>query len=107
MGGVEGFAVNFGDGGDVFGGLEAAFDFEGLDPGFDEVGDEVNGGEVLGGEEVAVLAHFFELAVDDEFIRHAAGLRAFAAVGGTLTEGFGGEALSGVGDAEGAVDKNF
>ena len=58
MGGVEGFAVDLGDGGDVFGGLETAFDFEGFDAGFDEVGDEVDGGEILGGEEVALLAHF-------------------------------------------------
>lgn len=105
--GVEGFAVGAGDGGDVFGGFEAAFDLVGLDAGGDELGDEVDGGEVLGGEEVAVFAHVFFLAVDDEFVGHAAGLGAFATVGGALAEGFGSEALAGVGDAEGAVDEHL
>lgn len=99
MGCIEGFAIDLGDGGDVFGGLEPAFDFEGFDTGFDEVGDEVDGGEVLRGEEVAVLAHFLELAVDDELVGHAAGLRAFATIGGTLAKGLRGEALTRVGDA--------
>ena len=37
--------------------------------------------------------------VDNDFVGHAAGLGAFAAVGGALAEGFGGEALSGIGHA--------
>lgn len=104
---VDGFAVDAGDGGDVFGGFEAAFDFEADDAGVDEVWDEVYGGEVLRGEEVAVLAEVFWLAIDEDFVGHAASLGAFAAVCGALAEAFGGEALAGVGDAEGAVDEDF
>lgn len=106
-GGVEGFAVDLGDGGDVLGRLKAAFDFEGFDPGLDEVGDEVDGGEVLGGKEVAVLAHLFLFAINDELVGHATGLCAFAAIGGALAEGFGGQALAGVGNAESAVNEDF
>ena len=106
-GGVEGFPIDAGDGGDVFGGFEAAFDFEGFDAGADEVGDEVDGGEVLWAEEVAVFAEVAGDAIDDDFVGHAACLCAFAAVCGALAEGFAGEALAGVGDAECAVDEDF
>ena len=40
-------------------------------------------------------------------IRQPAGLRTFAAIGAALAERFAGEALTGVGDAESAVDKSF
>jgi hypothetical protein len=104
---VDGFAVDLGDGGDVFGGFEAAFDFEGADAEFDEAGDFFDGGEVLGGEEVAFVAEVDEGTVDDHLIGHATGLGALATVGAASAEGFGGEALAGVGDAEGAVDEDF
>ena len=104
---VDGFAVDLGDGGDVFGGFEAAFDFEGADAEFDEAGDFFDGGEVLRGEEVAFVAEVDEGTVDDHLIGHATGLGALAAVGAAAAEGFGGEALAGVGDAEGAMDEDF
>ncbi len=104
---VDGFAIDAGDGGDVFGGFEAAFDLEGDDPGFDEIRDKIDGGEVLWGEEVAVLAEITGFPIDNDLVGHAAGLGAFAAVGGALAEAFRGEALAGVGDAEGAVDEDF
>jgi hypothetical protein len=104
---VDGFAIDLGDGGDVFGGFEAAFDFEGADAEFDEAGDFFDGGEVLGGEEVAFVAEIDEVAVDDHLVGHATGLGALAAVGAAAAEGFGGEALAGVSDAEGAVDEDF
>ena len=47
------------------------------------------------------------IAVDEELIGQAAGLGALAAVGGAAAEGFGCEALAGVGDAECAVDEHF
>ena len=72
-----------------------------------EVGDEVVGGEVGGGEEVLLVAKVFLDAVDDELVGEAAGLGALAAVGGAASQRFGGEALSGVGDAEGAMDEDF
>lgn len=40
-------------------------------------------------------------------IGHATGLGALATVGAAAAEGFGGEALAGVGDAESAVDEDF
>ena len=47
-GGIDGLAVDAGDGGDVFRRLEAAFDFEAADAEGDEFGDFVDRGEVLG-----------------------------------------------------------
>ena len=105
--GVEGFAIDTGDGGYVFRGFEAAFDFETFHARADEIWDEIDGGEVLGGEEVAVLAEVLGHAIDYDFIGHAAGLGALAAVGGALAEAFGGEALAGVGDAQGSVHEDF
>ena len=46
-------------------------------------------------------------AIDEQLIRQAAGLGTLAAVGAAAAEGFAGEALAGVGDAQGAVDENF
>ena len=104
---INRLAINAGDGGDVLGRFEAAFDFEGADAEFDEAGDFLDGGEVLRGEEVALVSQVAQFTIDDHLVRHAAGLGALAAVGAAAAEGFGGEALAGVGDAEGAVDEDF
>ena len=106
-GGVDGLAVDAGDAGDVFGGFEAAFDFEAADAELDEVRDFVDGGEVLRGEEIGTTAGVAGLAVDDELIGHAAGLGAFAAIGAAVAEAFASETLTGVGDAEGSVDEDL
>ena len=58
-------------------------------------------------EEVAAVAEGDLDAVGDQIVGEAAGLGAFAAVGGAAAEGFAGEALAGIGDAEGTVDENF
>ena len=96
---VEGLAVGLGGGGDVVGGFEAAFDFEGVDADGGEVEDEVVGGEVLRGEEVGLVAEVFVVAIEDEVVGEAAGLGALAAVGGATAERFACQALAGVGDA--------
>lgn len=54
-----------------------------------------------------MFAEVLNDTIDNDFVGHAAGLGAFAAVGGALAEGFGGKALTGVGDAKCAVHKNF
>ena len=54
-----------------------------------------------------MLAEIAGFAIDDDLIRHAAGLGALATVCGALAQGFRGEALAGVCDAEGAVDENL
>jgi hypothetical protein len=100
-------AVDAGDAGDVLGGLQAALDLERRDAGTDEFGEDLESGEVLGAEEVASVAEIEGLAVGDQFVRKPAGLGALAAVGGASAERFAGEALAGVGDAEGAVDEDF
>jgi hypothetical protein len=104
---IEGLAIDARDAGDVFGGFEAALDFEGGDAGADEIGQDIEAGEVLRAKEVAAVTEINFLAVGDEIVREAASLGAFAAVGGAAAEGFAGEALARVGDAEGAVDKDL
>ena len=106
-GGIDGFAVDGGDGGDVFGGFQAAFDFEAGYAAGDESGDFPDGSEVLRGEEVVFVPEGGGCAVNNQLIRHATSLGALAAVGAALSEGFAGEALAGVGDAEGAMDEDF
>ncbi len=46
-GAVQGAAINLGDVGDVFGGFEAAFDFEGGDAGAEEIGQDLQTGQIL------------------------------------------------------------
>lgn len=106
-GGVDGFAINAGDGGDVFGRFEATLDFERGNARLDELGDEIDGGEILRREQVAFFAQIAELAIDDELVGHSARLSAFATVGGALPERFGGEALPRIRDAERAVNEDF
>ena len=48
-----------------------------------------------------------ELAVADDLVGHPAGLGALAAVGRPAAEGLAGQALAGVGDAEGPVDEDL
>ena len=104
---VKGLAVDACDAGDVFGGFQAALDLERGDAGADEVGEDVETGEVLRTEEVAAVAEIDLLAVGDKVVGKPAGLGAFAAVGGAAAERLAGEALAGVGDAEGAVDEDL
>jgi hypothetical protein len=61
----------------------------------------------LGAEQVAAVTEIDFLAVGDEVVRETAGLGAFAAVGGAAAEGFAGEALAGIRDAESAVDEDL
>ena len=104
---VDGLAVDAGEVGDVLGALEPALDLERGDAEAHQVGQDVEAGEVLRAEEVAAAAEVDLPAVGDEVVGHAAGLGAFAAVGGAAAERLGGEALAGVGDAERAVDEDL
>ena len=92
---------------DILGSLEAAFDFKTRHPESDQFGNLIDPREILRREQVTLIAHLAGDAVDDEFVGHAAGLGALAAIGAALPERFTGEALARVGDAEGAVDKGL
>lgn len=105
--GVDGFSINLSDGGDVFRGFQAAFNFKTGDAESHEIGDFLNGGEILRGEEVTAIAQVAERSVNDQAIGKAAGLRALAAIGAPLSQGFARETLSGIRHAEGSVDKGF
>ena len=104
---VERLPVNARDAGDVFGRFEPALDLERGDAGAHEVGQHVEAGEILRAEQVAAVAERHLFAVGNEIVGQAAGLGAFAAVGGAAAERFAGEALAGVGDAERAVDEDL
>ena len=106
-GGVHRATVGLRDGGDVFGGLQAALDLQGADAGADQVGHDFDAGEVLRGEEIGLVTEVADHAVDHEFVRQAAGLGAFAAVGRAATERFARQALAGISDAERAVDEDL
>jgi hypothetical protein len=67
----------------------------------------IDPGEVLRREEVTLVAEVARFPIDDEFVGHAAGLGAFATVRAALAERLAREALSRVGDAEGAVDEGL
>ena len=107
QGGVDGFPVNLADGGHILGGLQASLDLETFDARGDQVRNVVHRREVLRGEQVALVTQIAERPVHDKFVRHPAGLGAFAAVGTPLAERLARQALAGVGDAERAVDKDL
>ena len=107
QGGVDGFPVNLADGGHILGGLQASLDLETFDARGDQVRNVVHRGEVLRGEQVALVTEIAERPVHDKFVRHPAGLGAFSAVGTPLAERLARQALAGVGDAERTVDKHL
>jgi hypothetical protein len=104
---VERPAVDVCDVRDVFGALEPALDFQGGDSDAHEVGQHLKSREILRAQQIAAVAEVDGAAVGDEFVGHAAGLGAFATVGGAAAERLAGEALTGVGDTERAVDEDF
>ena len=63
--------------------------------------------EIAGREQIARVGQRFECAVDQQFVRQAAGLRALAAIGAAASPGFRRKALAGVGYAQRAVDEDF
>jgi hypothetical protein len=87
--------------------FQPALDLERGDAGAHEVGQHVEAGEILRAEQVAAVAEVNLPAVGDEIVGQAAGLGAFAAVGGAAAERLAGEALAGIGHAERAVHENL
>lgn len=81
--GGDGFTISVDDGGDVFGGAAAAFDFEDVDAGGDQFVEEWQSAEVFWAHDVAVFDLQFDAAfVVDEAVGFAAFLEAGAALGG-------------------------
>jgi hypothetical protein len=74
---------------------------------FNQFGDFIHRGEILGGQKIGSVAEIFGFSIDLKAIREATGLGALPAVGASATQNFTGQALARVGDAEGSVDKNF
>jgi hypothetical protein len=87
-------AINGGDGGNVVRRFEPTLDLERVKTEFDQFGDFIDSGEILGGEKVGTISEVAGLAVDFEGVGHAAGLSALPAVGAAATEDFAGEALA-------------
>jgi hypothetical protein len=91
---IDGLAINGGDGGNVVRGFEPTLDLERVKTEFDQFGDFIHRGEVLGREKVGPVPEIAGLAIDFEGVGHAAGLSALATVGAAATEDFAGEALA-------------
>ena len=104
---IDRVPVDPGDGSDVFRTFQAPLNLERSDAEANEIRQNIEGGEILRTEQVAAMAEVNLLAVGEQFVGHAAGLRAFSAVGGAAAERFAGQTLAGIGHAERAVDKNF
>ena len=102
---VDRFAVNRGDRCDIFGGFQASLDFKRGHAPFDEGWDFIHCGEILRRKQVALVAEVAQGTVHNEFVGHAARLRAFPAIRTPATEGLAGEALARVGHAQRSVNK--
>ena len=104
---VNGPSVVAGDVGDIFCRFEPPFDLEADYTGIDQLRDQVVCCKILWAQEIINVSQVHDLAVFDQFIAHAAGLGALPPIGRAATQGFTGQALAGVGDAKGTVDKGF
>ena len=72
-----------------------------------DLGDMMQRVQIAGRKQIARVVERLKLAVDDQFVGQAAGLRALAAIGAASAPRFGREALAGVGDTERAMHKDF
>ena len=106
-GGINGFAIDARDAGNVFRRLEPALDFETGDTQLHEARDFLHRGKILRAEKIASVAEIAGFAIHHQLIGHSTGLRAFAAIRAALAEALAGEALPGIGHAERAVDEDF
>jgi hypothetical protein len=61
---------------------------------FDQFGDFIHSGEILGGQKIGSVAKIFGFSIDLKTIREAACLGALPAVGATSPEDFTGQALA-------------
>ena len=104
---VEGLAVDAGDVGDVLGRFEPPFNLQRGHADTNQIRQDFQPGEVLRAEQVLPVAERDELAVGHQLERHAAGLRALAAIGRTAAERLARQTLAGVSDAERAMDENL
>ena len=83
---VQRLPVDPRDVGHVFGALEPALDLQRRHAGAHEVGEDVEAGKILRTQQVAAVAEVHRPAVGHELVGHAAGLGAFAAVGGAAAQ---------------------
>ena len=104
---VEGLAINPRNAGNVFGRFEASLDFQRGHSDANEVGQNLEAGEVLRAEQITFVAEGNLDAVGDQVVRQTAGLGTFAAVGGASAEGLTREALAGIRDTKGAMHKHL
>ena len=104
---VDRAAVGGGRCGHILGPFEPPLNLEAGDAGGDEFGHLLHRHQVLRREQILGIAEIVLLAVEDEVVGQAAGLRALAAVGAAAAPGLARETLAAVGDAEGAMHKDL
>ena len=95
------------DVGDVLRGLQSALDLERGHAHFDQLRNQVISRQVLGAQQILNVVEINELAVADDLIRHAARLGALTPIRRAATERLAGQTLSGISDAQGAMDEDF
>ena len=104
---VNGLAVNAGDVGDVFGRFEPPLDLQGGHADTSQLRQDLQPGQILRAEQILPVAQRHQFAVRHQIVRHAAGLRALAAIGRTPTQRLARQALAGVGDTKRAVNEDL
>ena len=87
---VEAAAIGLGDRRHIGGLLKAPFNLEAGDAEFGQLGDQLPGCQVLGRQQVALVAKGLLHPIHNQFIRQPAGLGTFTPVGTALAEGLTG-----------------
>ena len=105
--GIEPLAVGLRNCCHIGGLLEAPFDLEAGDPNLGQLRQQLPGGQILGREQVALLAQVPLHPIDNQLIGKPASLGAFAPVGTALAQGLAGEALARIGHTEGPMHEHF
>ena len=104
---VQGAPIRTRDVGDILWSLQASLDLQRGDSSVHESGQHFQPRQVLRTQQIFAITQRDELAIRDQLVGHATRLGALAAICGTTTQSFAGQALTGVGHAERAVDKHF
>src|SRR5215211_342076 len=96
---VESLAISTGDIRDVLGRFKPALNLERRHTRSNQFGQDIDARKILWTEQVALIAERHFVAIGQQFVRHAARLGAFTAIGRAATERLTRQALAGVSDA--------
>ena len=93
--------------GDILGGLESSFNFEGGDTGRDQIGSQFVGRQILRAQQILLRTEVNLLAITDQVVGKSAGLSTLASIRTSPSQRFAGQTLPGISDTQRPMNEAF